>query len=142
MPTITLHDETTAGTTAATPLTLHLLSESISVRELIRSRVYQEVDDFNRKQRTNAQTLPRPRPTHAERKLNGQYKLKSPRQIDWKAQFEKAYDTFEQNCILNLIDKQQAPDIDRSSGSTPPPASPSSNLGPSEVPLLQENFVT
>ena len=52
MPTITIHDETTTGRPTS-ELTLDLLSESLTVRELIRSRVYQEVDDFNRRQRTN-----------------------------------------------------------------------------------------
>ncbi len=49
MPTITIHDQTTAGTTS-NELTLDILTETLTVRELIRSRVYQEVQDFNRKQ--------------------------------------------------------------------------------------------
>ena len=55
MTTITIHDQTTSGkpVSNAPPLTLDILSESLTVRELIRSRVYQEVDDFNRRQRTN-----------------------------------------------------------------------------------------
>ncbi len=46
--TITVRDET-AGGKAINELTLDVLDERITVRELIRSRVYQEVQDYNRK---------------------------------------------------------------------------------------------
>ena len=42
--TLTIRDENTAGDTTHT-LTLDFLTERITVRELIRSRVYQEVKD-------------------------------------------------------------------------------------------------
>ena len=119
MPTITIHDETTAGRTTS-ELTLDLLSESLTVRELIRSRVYQEVDDFNRRQRTNpaANFHGLVQPTDTEVTLNG-YKLKTPRQIDWKPQFEKACEAFEQSRILILIDNHQAATLDQPLTLTP-----------------------
>jgi len=49
---LTIRDETTAGKLTH-ELTLDLLNEKLTVRELIRSRVYQEVDDFNRRVRAN-----------------------------------------------------------------------------------------
>lgn len=44
--TLTICDETTSGETT-NELTLDFLTEHITVRELIRSRVYQEVKDYN-----------------------------------------------------------------------------------------------
>jgi hypothetical protein len=44
MPTITVRDETAAGR-AEGELTLDFLTERVTVRELIRSRVFQEVKD-------------------------------------------------------------------------------------------------
>jgi hypothetical protein len=121
MPTITIHDQTTSGTSTHS-LTLDILSETITVRELIRSRVYQEVQDFNLKSTQSASlggvTGGGPtfngliQPTDTERTLNG-YKLKTPRQIDWKPQFEKACEAFASNRILLLIDNTQPTDLDQ-----------------------------
>jgi hypothetical protein len=44
--TLTVHDRAVDGT-ARGELTLELLTERITVRELIRSRVYQEVTEYN-----------------------------------------------------------------------------------------------
>ncbi|MEM6552099.1 MAG: hypothetical protein AAF750_08220 [Planctomycetota bacterium] len=44
--TLTVHDETTAGD-RSDPIVLEFLAEEITVRELIRQRVYQEVQDYN-----------------------------------------------------------------------------------------------
>lgn len=116
MPTITVRDTTTAGATAwngAGELTLDLLTETLTVRELLRARVYQEVEDYNRRQQADAATPFRGlvQPTGAEVTLNG-YKLKAPRQLDWKPQFEKACDAFEQNRILLLVDNHQPTRLD------------------------------
>jgi len=112
MPTITIKDQTTAGKTTG-ELTLDLLTETLTVRELIRSRVYQEVDDFNRKQAAgsgdNFNGLVQP--TGAEKALNG-YHLKAPRQIAWRPQFEKACEAFEHNGFLILIDNRQPESLD------------------------------
>lgn len=54
------------------------LSEQITVRELIRSRVYQEVKDFNTQQPEFFRGLIQP--TETEQTLNG-YKLRKPRKI-------------------------------------------------------------
>ena len=116
MPTITIRDENTAGKTTH-ELTLDILTEHITVRELIRSRVYQEVQDFNLKQQSNAATPFHGlvQPTDTEATLNGyQFKPKTSRQLDWKPQFEKACDAFEHNRILILIDNHQAAELDES----------------------------
>ncbi len=106
--TITIHDQTTSGQRTG-DLTLDFLTDEITVRELIRSRVYQEVQDYNRKQPEHFRSLVQP--TDAEATLNG-YKLKTARQIDWKPQFEKACEAFEANRILILVDDRQAASLD------------------------------
>jgi len=112
MPTITVHDQSTTGKSTG-HLTLDFLTETITIRELIRSRVYQEVQDFNLAQRTApTQTFHGlVQPTDTEATLNG-YKLKAPRQIDWKPQFQKACEAFQRNSILVLIGDHQVTSLD------------------------------
>jgi len=106
--TLTIRDQSTGGGTLH-EFALDVLTERITVRELIRSRVYQEVQDYNRRQPPVFQGLVQP--TDAERALNG-FKLKKPRQIDWKQQYEKAIEAFETNQILILVDEKQAESLE------------------------------
>ena len=55
------------------------------LRELIRSRVYQEVQDYNRRKPEHFRGLVEP--TDAEKTLNG-WRLRSGREIDWQRQFD------------------------------------------------------
>ena len=109
---LTIRDESATGN-VTNELTLDVLAETITVRELIRSRVYQEVQDYNLRQRTGQ---PEFRglvtPSDAERTLNG-VKLRKPREIDWKDQFEKACDAFEHNGFFILVDEKQAEDLEQ-----------------------------
>jgi hypothetical protein len=108
---LTIRDESATGN-VTNELTLDVLAETITVRELIRSRVYQEVQDYNLRQRTGQ---PEFRglvtPSDAERTLNG-VKLRKPREIDWKDQFDKACDAFEHNGFFILVDDKQAEDLE------------------------------
>ena len=106
--TLTIRDETTAGQTLH-EWSLEFLTDRVTVRELIRSRVYQEVQDYNLKQPEVFRGLVEP--TDAERTLNG-FKLRKGRQIDWKQQFDKALKAFEQNRVLILIGDRQAGSLD------------------------------
>ena len=106
--TLTVHDETTSGQKTNT-FTLDCLTERMTVRELIRARIYQEVQDYNRRQPDRFKGLVQP--TDAEETLNG-FKLKKPRQIDWKAQFEKALEAFEANRVLILVNERQVESLD------------------------------
>lgn len=102
--TVTIRDEELTGGTVH-EFSLDCLTERITVRELIRSRVYQEVKDHNAQQAQQVfQGLVQP--TDSERTLNG-YKLKKPRQINWQQQFENALKAFEQNQILILVNDRQ-----------------------------------
>ena len=107
--TITMRDETTAGDKIH-ELTLSLLTEQVTVRELIRSRVYQEVKDHNVRGALsvfNGLVAP----SDSERQQNG-FRLREPRQIDWKKQFETAVEAFQRNGFIVLVDRQQVVDLD------------------------------
>ena len=95
--TLTIRDEEMTGKTV-NEFSLEFPTERITVRELIRSRVFQEVKDHNAKQ-NQAEFQGLVQPTDAERTLNG-FRLKKARQIDWKQQFEKAVEAFENNQVL------------------------------------------
>lgn len=106
--TLTVRDETTAGETTG-EIVLEFPTETITVRELIRSRVYQEVKDHNTSPKSTFRGLVQP--SDAERTLNG-FEMKRPRQIDWNTQYEKAIEAFEGNQILILVDDRQATSLD------------------------------
>ena len=109
MPTtITVRDETASGQSTGETV-IEFLTETITVRELIRGRVYQEVQDYNRRQPEIFRGLVQP--TDAEKALNG-YKLKTRREIDWKKQFEKACDAFERNGFFILVNNRQPDSLD------------------------------
>jgi hypothetical protein len=108
MPTITIRDETLTGQSIAEH-PLDLLTERVTVRELIRSRVYQEVQDYNRRKPETFRGLVRP--TDAEETLNG-FRVRNHRQLDWKQQFEKACDAFERNGFFVLVNDRQPDSLD------------------------------
>ncbi len=112
--TLMIRDETSSGDVYH-ERPLEFPTERITVRELIRERVYQEVQDFNRK---GGESVFRGlvQPTDAERVINGkptEYRLKSHRAIEWKSQFEKAIEAFDRNAYLILIDDKQAESLDQ-----------------------------
>ena len=107
--TLTIWDVNTLNLGEDSPVfVLNFLTERITVRELIRSRVYQEVKDYNISQPEYFRGLVQP--TEAEQTLNG-YKLRKPRQLDWEQQFEKAIAAFEGNGFLILIDDEQVTEL-------------------------------
>ena len=90
-------------------MTLDCLTERMSIRELIRARIYQEVQDFNTKQPEYFRGLVQP--TEAERVANG-YKLKGRKTINWEEQFAKALAAFERNGFFVLVGDRQAETLD------------------------------
>ena len=105
--TLTVRDETVTGELLDETV-LEVPAERTTVRELIRSRVYQEVKDYNLKQPEYFRGLDQP--TDAEKTLNG-YRIGKARQVDWKQQFGAAA-AFGQHRILVLVDDRQATDLD------------------------------
>src|SRR5882757_6494564 len=104
MATLLIHDETTSGQKTSS-FTLDCLTERLTVRELIRARIYQEVQDYNLKEPEYFRGLVEP--TQAERTLNG-FKLKAKRKIDWQEQFQRACESFERNGFFILVGSRQA----------------------------------
>jgi len=105
-----IRDETTAslGKTEHT-FTVLISGESISLRELIRQRVTQEVEEFNGRKPVVFRMLVQPNDT--ERTLNG-FKFHQPRLVDPVNQYEKAIEAFEGNGFIVLVDDTQVEELD------------------------------
>ena len=106
--TLTIHDETTSGQKTNT-FTIDCLTERLTVRDLIKARIYQEVQDYNLKEPEYFRGLVEP--TQAERVLNG-YKLKARRKIDWQEQYQRALEAFDRNGFFVLVGDKQAESLD------------------------------
>lgn len=81
-----------------------------SAREIIRTRVREEVDRHN-------ESLPEVfcglvQPEESERILNG-FRMRQRRPLSWEAQFERACSSFERNGFLLFVDGEQAIDLDQ-----------------------------
>lgn len=105
---ITIHDETSSGEKTHS-FTLECLTERMTVRELIRARIYQEVQDYNTREPEYFRGLVEP--TQAERTLNG-YRLRERRKLDWQEQFQRAVEAFERNGFFVLVGDKQAERLD------------------------------
>jgi hypothetical protein len=105
-----IRDETTAGLGKTEhTFTVHVSGEKISIRELIRQRITQEVDHYNKSQPAVFRMLIQPNNT--EKTLNG-FKFQKPRFIDPLVQYEKAIEAFEGNGFVILVDDHQVEDLD------------------------------
>ncbi|MFJ4711048.1 hypothetical protein [Streptomyces sp. NPDC088785] len=109
MGTVTFVDETTAGH-RDTAFGLETAEERLTVRELIRRRVFQEVAEFNASPATGV-FRGLVQPEHTERVLNG-YALRTPRRIDAETQTERALTAFRGNGFLVLVGDRQFTDPD------------------------------
>jgi len=105
-----IRDETTAslGKTEHT-FTVHVSGEKISIRELIRQRVVQEVEEYNNRQPAVFRMLVQPNDT--ERTVNG-FKFHKPHLVDPVTQYEKAIEAFEGNGFIVLVDDRQIENLD------------------------------
>ena len=115
--TLTVKDESSTGEIVHS-LDLEFLSEEITVRELIRSRVFQEVKDHVASESNSKIWNGLVRPTEAEAVANG-FELKSKKKIDWEKQYEKACEAFTSNQLLILVDNKQATSLDETVTLTP-----------------------
>lgn len=105
-----IRDETTASLGKAEhTFTVHVSGEKITVRELIRQRVTQEVQEFNTSQPAVFRMLVQP--SDAERTLNG-FKFQKPRFVDPAEQYKKALEAFESNGFIVLVDDYQMESLD------------------------------
>jgi hypothetical protein len=114
---LTIRDETTftfGGNNQG--FTLDVPTESITVRELIRARVYREVREYNIRQPEYFRGLVQP--TGAERTLNG-FKVRRWRRIDPEEQFETAIESFYRNGFLILVNAQQVDELEEEIEASP-----------------------
>jgi hypothetical protein len=105
--TLTIRDETLSGETLG-EWNLDFLTETVTVRELIRSRVYQEVQDYNYKRADTFRGMVQPE--GSEKLLNGDAK-RAFKPIDWETQFATALAAFDNQAILILIDDHQVEEL-------------------------------
>lgn len=108
MPTtLTISDETIHGKNEQS-FTLDLLTEKVTVSEIIRSRVYEEVQIYNASLSDYFHGFIQPSDT--EKTLNG-YKVRDKRKINWEAQYAKALEAFQSNGFFILVDDRQVDDL-------------------------------
>lgn len=101
-------DETTSGS-RSDGWALEIAEERLTVRELIRRRVFQEVAEYNARRPEVFQGLVQP--ADAERVLNG-YALRTPRRIDPETQTDLALKAFAGNGFLVLVGDRQVTEPD------------------------------
>ena len=104
-----IRDETTLGGDDERDFTLEVPDERITVRQLIRARVYREVHDYNLDQPEYFHGLIQP--SDAERSLNG-FKMRRRRSIDPERQFELAKRAFYTNGFILLVDDRQVDELE------------------------------
>ncbi len=105
---IKVRDENMAGK-VSNEFTLEVQAQDISLRDMIKLRIYHEVAEHNQKTPEYFNGLVQP--TDAEKILNG-FKLREKRQIDAEKQYYLALDFFQKNGFFVLIDNQQYTDLD------------------------------
>ncbi len=111
MMVVSVWDETTSGQRSEA-IELTFPTEKITVRELIRERVYQEVQEYNRKAGLAGGVFTGlVQPTESERELNG-YRVRKGKDVNWKAQFEKACEAYDANRILVLVGDRQTESLE------------------------------
>jgi hypothetical protein len=109
--TIILYDETLPGERTSA-LRLDLLTSQITLRELIRRRIYEEVQQYHAAP-NDAPFRGLVTPTDTERLLNGPKDEPRPkRRVDWEAQYEKALLAFQRNGFFVLVGDRQVEDLD------------------------------
>ncbi|MFG2122633.1 hypothetical protein [Streptomyces sp. NPDC048710] len=108
MATVTFRDETATGK-PVTEWQVAGLPERMTVRELIRLRVREEVARHNARPSDRFNGLVRP--DDAETELNG-YRLREPRRIDWERQAGIAERAFLSNGFFVLAGDRQVEELD------------------------------
>lgn len=112
MPVVINGSEQAVGSESVVNFQLELPAERITTKQLIRSRVFQKVKDFNAskiQREATASEIVVP-PDEAELALNGQPDP-SDRLADFETEFERAIKAFHQKQVLILVDGKQLTDL-------------------------------
>ncbi len=108
MASLTYRDETAAGRELDRN-TLPDLPEQITVREIVRLRVREEVARHNAAPDRHFRGLVQP--ADAEATLNG-YRLSRPRKLNWETQADVAERAFYRNGFFVLVNDHQVQELD------------------------------
>jgi hypothetical protein len=105
--TLSIQDETTAGARQSAG-SFRFETTTVTLRDVIRLRIQQEVERFNKAEVGIFRGLIQPE--ESERILNGV----KPRyaSLDWERQYEKAISAFQHHGFLVFIDDRQIMDLD------------------------------
>jgi hypothetical protein len=103
MPTIMIRDESLQGTQPSWQL--DILEEQSTLREVIRSRIYQDVREYNAKKRSQVRCLLPPTSLW-------QVLAEHTPTLDWQVQYDQAIKAFEKRSYIVLIDDQQITQLD------------------------------
>ena len=106
---IIIRDETPSGKEIGS-FVLEDAPSTITLRDLIRLRVREEVVRFNASPQERFNGLVRP--LEAEELLNG-YQVKPGKRIDWEKQAEAAVEAFGHNGFFVLVGDRQVEDLDQ-----------------------------
>jgi hypothetical protein len=109
--TLTVRDETTSGKALAT-LDLQLEAEQVTVAELIRARVHQEVRAHNADRAAAPRFNGLVQPERTERELNARGGG-TVKPVDAEKQTEVALHAFGRGQILLLVDDRQVEELDQ-----------------------------
>jgi hypothetical protein len=106
---VRIRDDVRSVDASSEPLVLVDMPDRVSVRDLIRTRVREEVAraNANRSEATSLLVAP----VDAEKTLNG-YRLRAERLIDWERQAEVAVEAFEQQRFFVFVDGRQVEALD------------------------------
>ena len=107
MKQLTIRDESTTGK-LLNQLILEIEQETITTEDLIKARVYKEVEKYNQNSTNYFHGLVQPSET--EQHLNG-YELMPQRKIDPEKQYYVALDAFQKNGFFILVDDHQLADL-------------------------------
>jgi hypothetical protein len=107
---MTIIDATPSGDKLRS-FTLASISEQMTAREIIRARIYQEVQDHQRAPGDVFKGFVQP--IDAERVLNG-FRLRKQRTLDWEEQFRRYCEAFESYGFFLLVGDRQAESLEES----------------------------
>jgi hypothetical protein len=105
---VTFVDETTGGERGEA-WQLEVFEETLTLWEIVRRRVFQEVAEHNAGAGSVFRGLVQP--TGAERTRGG-FRMREPRRIDAEEQFARAVEAFGRNGFVVLVNDRQVEDLD------------------------------
>jgi hypothetical protein len=112
---VEIKDQSGAGRIAATT-TLEGISSTITLRDLVKTRVRDEVARYNARPEQTFSGLVMP---EGARPAARGFQMPTPRRIDWQRQADRAIEAFERNGFFVLVDDRQVTELDEELDLTP-----------------------